>query len=178
MHSHAIWALFWSILIQNWIKKQHSRSKFWGGVRLLRPPLDPPVLYVDVPGGEYSVHIRDVRVQILTWFQTFLLFTKPHFQTFNALKSTSFQAFQIISDFFSQMLSHPWHMSIQGIATDMGRVVSNFGTLVTNLHLFAGISNFVMLMGCESSIFAKFQQFWYADRKFVHIGWETGYEVV
>ena len=33
-------------------------------------------------------------------FQTFLLFTKPHFQTFNALKSTSFQAFQIISDFF------------------------------------------------------------------------------
>ena len=28
-----------------------------------------------------------------------------HFQTFNALKSTSFQAFQIISDFFSQTLS-------------------------------------------------------------------------
>ena len=30
----------------------------------------------------------------------FLLFTKPHFQTLNALNSTSFQAFQIISDFF------------------------------------------------------------------------------
>ena len=41
---------------------------------------------------------RDVRVQILIWFQTFLLFTKPHFQTFNALKSTSFQAFQIITE--------------------------------------------------------------------------------
>ena len=54
---------------------------------------------------------RDVRVQILIWFQTFLLFTKPHFQTFNSLKSTSFQAFQIISDFSdfsSQTLSHPW----------------------------------------------------------------------
>ena len=38
---------------------------------------------------------RDVRVQILIWFQTFLLFTKPHFQTLNALESTSFQAFQI-----------------------------------------------------------------------------------
>ena len=43
---------------------------------------------------------RDVRVQILIWFQTFLLFAKPHFQTFDALKSTSSQAFQIISDFF------------------------------------------------------------------------------
>ena len=32
---------------------------------------------------------------------------KPHFQTFNALNSTSFQAFQIISNFFSQTLSHP-----------------------------------------------------------------------
>ena len=48
-----------------------------------------------------------MRVQILISFQTFLLFTTPHFQTFDALKSTSFQAFQIISDFFSQMLSHP-----------------------------------------------------------------------
>ena len=51
---------------------------------------------------------RDVRVQISVWFQTLLLFRKPNFQTFNALKSTCFQAFQIISDFFSQMLSHPW----------------------------------------------------------------------
>ena len=30
--------------------------------------------------------------------------TKPHFQSFNALKSTSFQAFQIISDFFRLFL--------------------------------------------------------------------------
>ena len=36
----------------------------------------------------------------------FLLFRKPHVQTFYALKSSSFQAFQIVSDFFSQMLSH------------------------------------------------------------------------
>ena len=28
------------------------------------------------------IAIRDVRVQILIWMQTFLLFTKPHFQTF------------------------------------------------------------------------------------------------
>ena len=56
---------------------------------------------------EIYVLNRDVRVQILIWFQTFLLFTKPHFQTFNALKSTSFQTFQIISDFFSQAISHP-----------------------------------------------------------------------
>ena len=49
--------------------------------------------------------------QILIWFQTILLITKPHFQTWcslNRLKSTSFQAFQIILDFFSQMLSNPW----------------------------------------------------------------------
>ena len=48
---------------------------------------------------------RDVRVLILIWFQTFLLFTKPHFQTFNALKSTSFQAFQIIADFLTDALT-------------------------------------------------------------------------
>ena len=47
---------------------------------------------------------RDVRVQILIWFQTFLLFTKLHFQTSNALKSTS-QAFQIISYFFRLFLT-------------------------------------------------------------------------
>ena len=39
------------------------------------------------------------RFRFVIWFQTFLLFTKPHFQTFNALKSTSFQAFQTFSDF-------------------------------------------------------------------------------
>ena len=47
----------------------------------------------------------------------FLLFTKPHFQTFNALKSTSFQAFQTFS---SQMLSHPWgllHKTLTGEKT-------------------------------------------------------------
>ena len=50
---------------------------------------------------------RDVRV--LFFFLSFSLFTKPHFQTFNALQSTSFQLFQITSDFFFlQTLSHPW----------------------------------------------------------------------
>ena len=43
MISHAIWALLWSILIQNWIKK-HSWSKFWGGEHPLHPRLDPPLL--------------------------------------------------------------------------------------------------------------------------------------
>ena len=38
----------------------------------------------------------------------FLILAKLHFQTFITLKSTSFQAFQIISDFFSQTLSHPY----------------------------------------------------------------------
>ena len=56
-----------------------------------------------------KVSSRDATVQILILVQTLLLFTKPHFQTFNALKSTSFQAFQIISDAFSQTLSlYPW----------------------------------------------------------------------
>ena len=50
--------------------------------------------------------VGDWRVKILIWFKTVLLFTKSHFQTFNALKSTSFQAFQTFSDFFSQTLSH------------------------------------------------------------------------
>ena len=35
----------------------------------------------------------------------FLPFTVPHFQTFNALKSTSFQVFQIIKDFFRLFLT-------------------------------------------------------------------------
>ena len=47
-------------------------------------------------------------VQILIQFQTFLLFIRPHFQTFNALKSTCI--FFDISDYFrlfsSQTLSH------------------------------------------------------------------------
>ena len=34
------------------------------------------------------------------------------FQTFNALKSTSFQAFQTFSDFFSKTLSHPCCISL------------------------------------------------------------------
>ena len=59
---------------------------------------------------QLSFNYRDVKVQILIWFQTFLLFTKPHYQTFNALKSTSFQAFQTFSDFFSQMPAHPWNL--------------------------------------------------------------------
>ena len=42
MLSHAIWGLFWSILIQNG-KKTPSRSKIKGGARLLHPPLEPPL---------------------------------------------------------------------------------------------------------------------------------------
>ena len=38
-----------------------------------------------------------MRVQILIWFQTFLLFTKPHFQAYDALKSTFLSG---ISDYF------------------------------------------------------------------------------
>ena len=44
--------------------------------------------------------IRDVRVQILNLISDLFVHQKPHFQTFNALKSTSFQPFQIISDLF------------------------------------------------------------------------------
>ena len=50
----------------------------------------------------------DVRVQILIWFQTFLLFKKPNFQTFIALKITSLQAFQIISDFLFSKGTRHW----------------------------------------------------------------------
>ena len=53
----------------------------------------------------------DVRVQILIWFQTCLLFTKPHFQTSSALKSTSFSGisdhFRLVQT-FSHRCSHPW----------------------------------------------------------------------
>ena len=49
--------------------------------------------------------IRDMRVQILIWFHTFLRFAKPCCLNSNALKSTSFQAFQIISDFFRLFLT-------------------------------------------------------------------------
>ena len=48
---------------------------------------------------EELVTVRDVRVQILIWFQPFLLFTEPNFQT---LKGTSFfrhfKLFQTFSD--------------------------------------------------------------------------------
>ena len=44
-----------------------------------------------------------VRVQILIWFQSFVLFTKPHFQTFNALKKHIFSG---ISEFLFQTFSH------------------------------------------------------------------------
>ena len=44
MLSHSIWALFWSILLQNWIVKKHSPSKFRGGACLLHPRLDPPLI--------------------------------------------------------------------------------------------------------------------------------------
>ena len=45
----------------------------------------------------YLIHVyRDVKDPVLTWFQTFLCFTNPPFQTLNALKSTSFQAFKIV----------------------------------------------------------------------------------
>ena len=54
---------------------------------------------------------RDVRVQILIWFQTLLLFTEFHFRTFDVLENTTFQVFQVVSDFsdgsFSHTLSHP-----------------------------------------------------------------------
>ena len=36
----------------------------------------------------------------------FLLFTEFHFQTVNALKTTSFQAFRIISDFQTVLFAH------------------------------------------------------------------------
>ena len=49
--------------------------------------------HFDILFENEMVCIRDVRVQILIWFRTILLSTKPIFQTFNALKSTSFQAF-------------------------------------------------------------------------------------
>ena len=44
MLSHAIWGLFWNILIQNWRKK--NQSKFRGGVRqpCCAPYMDPPLV--------------------------------------------------------------------------------------------------------------------------------------
>ena len=83
---------------------------------------------------------RDVRVQILIWFQTFLLFTiEPHFQTFNALKITSFQAFQIISNFFSQTLAHPWIFDpgcvpLGTLRTPNKYNISNVSRMNDNLH--------------------------------------------
>ena len=47
----------------------------------------------------------------LIWFQIFFFFTKSHFETCNALKTHIFMHFRLLqtfSDFFSQLLSHPW----------------------------------------------------------------------
>ena len=83
---------------------------------------------------------RDVRVQILIWFQTFLLFTKSKFQTFNALKSTSFlQAFQINSDlrlFLTDALTPMYMISnsqLQNITLRTCRTVVTF--ILHGLHV-------------------------------------------
>ena len=73
----------------------YKRNTFW----ILREGPKSLCILIWLPQGYI------MRVQSFLWFQTFLLFTKPHFQTFNALKSTSFQVFQIISHFF-QTFSH------------------------------------------------------------------------
>ena len=57
----------------------------------------------------HELFCRDVRVQILIWFKTFLLFTKPHFQTFNAVrmhwKAHLFRHFRLFQT-FSHRRSH------------------------------------------------------------------------
>ena len=52
-----------------------------------------PVLLIHRSLNEHAMLtlVRDVRVQILIWFQTLLPITKPHFQTFNELKSFFFR---------------------------------------------------------------------------------------
>ena len=47
----SIWALFWSILMQNWIKKKNIQWKFRGGARLL----DPPLCYLGNGNGNITI---------------------------------------------------------------------------------------------------------------------------
>ena len=66
----------------------------------------------------------------------------PHFQTFNAvwnaLKITFFQEFQIISEFFSQILSHPWvvlqHILSWPCLSSFPRVETRFNTHYQNAY--------------------------------------------
>ena len=79
-------SLFWS-----WVCSSKVDVKLWGDLDYLH------------------ACTRDVRVQMLTWFQTFLLFTKPHFQTLNAVwmhwKAHLFKHF-ILFQTFSHRCSH------------------------------------------------------------------------
>ena len=66
-------------------------------------------------------HLRDVRVQILIWFQTFLPFTKPHFRLLMQFECIEKHIFSGISDYFrllfSQTLSRPRHLHLQRLLT-------------------------------------------------------------
>ena len=87
------------------ITKYIYKESFYFGTRKITVIMRVFFIYNESPLKQSNESIRDGRVQILIWFPTFLLFTKAHFQTLNALKSTSFQAFQIISDIFSDALT-------------------------------------------------------------------------
>ena len=68
---------------------------------------------------KYSVIHRDVRVQIFILFQTFSLFTKPNFQTFNAVwmhwKAHLFRHFRLFQTFPHRFSHTPVNRIMSGL---------------------------------------------------------------
>ena len=84
-----------------------------------------------------------------------MLFTKPHFQTFNALKSTSFQAFQIISVFFRLLTDALTPVS----GSYLSKVMANRAT-VNTLLFDTFISWYSMGLGSKSLLVCMWYS-WY-----------------
>ena len=83
--------------------------------------------------NKMSFHCRDVRVQILIWYQTFLLFTKPHFQTFSALlhwKAHLFRHFRLFQT-FSHRHSHTPSLTLLSVQSYNGFAQIKFSFLFT-----------------------------------------------
>ena len=74
---------------------------------------------------------RDVRVQVLIWFQTFLLFTNPHFRFLCIEKVHLFRHFRLFQT-FSHRRSHTPVLYRLPTGLACGHQVSGFLMVITN----------------------------------------------
>ena len=116
----------------------------------------------------FGITSQDVRVQILIWSKTFLLFTNPIFRLLMHCKTRllmhcktrlfrHFRLFQTLSDFFSQMLSHP--CCIQHLLLTRWRLVQT--PEYTRARVFGKYVLFNKIIVFNGLIFS-FYHFWFS----------------